>query len=350
MSAFREGVFFSMPEDEYFSVPALSASGVKWLRQSPLDYWARQPWLGQTEDSETEEESFARTLGKAYHARILEGREVFNARYCGELEPFEGMLKTDDDLRLWLAANDLSTGGKRKQDRIDRILDAAPHMASRIWDCALEDYTQTHAGKIFIKQKYLDKIDLAAAMIEKSPTLGNAFKGGIPEVSIFWVDEETGCPCKARLDYWKPRAIVDLKTISEEHGREFGRAVDREFANRRYGAQGTWYWQAAQAGIAHMKAGRLYGSAPLAITEKIISTPKDERKLLWVFQQKGPAPLAMGKIYNPESAVFKVWEVHLEAARRTYVEHMEKFGRDPWITDYPITEFEDSEVPIWATE
>ena len=66
--------------------------------------------------------------------------------------------------------------------------------------------------------------------------------------------------------------------------------------------------------------------------------------------QAGPAPIARGKILNRHSAIFQVWEAHLEENRKTYVEYTAKFGTLPWLDDTPIEEFQDSEVPPWATE
>jgi hypothetical protein len=348
MMAFSPGVWFGLPAEDYFSVPALSASGVKLLRQSPLDYWARTAWLNP--NVEVEEDSFAYILGAAYHARLLEGREVFDRRFAAKFEATEDHLVTDDDLKEWMVSRGYKPSGSRKANRIATILELEPSMKDAIYDLALEAYRQEHHGKKFLSQNVIDRIELAAAMIEKSPTLGQAFKGGIPEVSIFWVDEETGCPCKARLDYWKPRATVDLKTFENQYGREISRAVDREFANNRYAFQATQYIQAVDAAIKLMKDGKIYGSAPLAITDAIIKAPADERKFFFIFQQKGPAPVACGKVFNRQSALFQICAAHLETARRTYVEYMAKFGTDLWITDMPITEIQDDEVAPWATE
>lgn len=354
MNYFTPGVYFGMPDEQYFSVPALSASGVKWLRQSPLDYWARTSWLGKTEDSETEEESFAKTLGKSYHCRILEGSKEFAARYAAKFDPAwhdRALITAEeirDALRAFKANNpEIRLTGK-KEELIAQVIKENPQI--QIMDELRAAYESDHAGKVFVAAKYLDKIELAAAMIEKSPTLGQAFKGGIPEVSIFWIDEQTGCPLKARIDFLKPKAIVDLKTFSNSLGREITTAVDREVANNRYAFQATQYIQAVDAAVRLMKEGKIYGSAPLSITEAIISVDPEDRKFLFVFQQVGPAPVVCGKVFNRHSAMYQICAAHLDSARRKYVEFSATFGTDPWIQDYPITELQDDEVPFWGTE
>jgi hypothetical protein len=37
-----DGIYLNLPEDDYHADPALSASGIKKLLQSPADYWVHQ--------------------------------------------------------------------------------------------------------------------------------------------------------------------------------------------------------------------------------------------------------------------------------------------------------------------
>lgn len=349
MTDFREGIVFGMDEDDYHAVPALSASGVKHLRQSPLNFWA-QSWLNPAPEEEDREESFARIVGRAYHKRILEGRDKFVRCYAPELEKsaYTDLLVTMDDLRGELERLGLPKTAKRKDDAISRILEANP--TARIWDALQDGYIKSHEGKVFLPQRLMSKIELSAAMIERSKKLGSAFRGGEPEVSIFWIEPKTLCPCKARVDYLKPKAIVDLKTFENTLGREVGRAVDVEFANRRYGGQAVWYTQAVEAAIGLILEDKVEGDVSSEFLAKLMHANPAERKFLFVFQQKGPAPIARGKILNRHSAVFQIWEAHLEANRRTFMEYLSKFGTEPWVDDADIEEFQDDELPIWATE
>src|ERR1700734_2478788 len=102
MACFAEGVFFDMDEETYFSVPALSSSGMKSLRISPLDFWARAKWLNPNYEEDNEgEEPEARILGKAYDKRIVEGAEAFARCYAPAPDPadYPGVLKTAKDIQ-----------------------------------------------------------------------------------------------------------------------------------------------------------------------------------------------------------------------------------------------------------
>ena len=348
---FKQGVFFGMPEDEYFAVPALSASGVKNLRMSPLDFWARSRWLNPLYEEDNEEpDSFARTLGKAYHKRILEGREAFDGCYAPAFDPADhpGALDGADAIKEALrkqkeAGANVKLSGK-KADMIANLLELDPR--ARIMDVLRETYEADHEGKTFLPVKSLDQIELAAAMIERDPQLAKAFTGGMSEVSVFWICPKIGIPCKARLDYLKPKAIVDLKTFANKNGYPISRAIDRELGYNRYPIQASWYYDAADQIAGLINAGKVYGDAPHDFISALHAG--HEKTFLYVFQQKGIAPIAIGKSFPRSLTNCLLAAAQCEAAKQTYRTCTETFGKDPWLVSEPITAFDDAQIPaLW---
>lgn len=47
--------------------------------------------------------------------------------------------------------------------------------------------------------------------LQTHPKIGPVLKNSQKEVSLIWIDEDSGCICKARLDIWDGRIIWDLK-------------------------------------------------------------------------------------------------------------------------------------------
>lgn len=99
------------------------------------------------------------------------------------------------------------------------------------------------SGKVPILAAELEVAKAMAAAVKADPNAGALLSQGKPEVSLFWVDEETGVKCRARLD-WMPEAqdnrrliIGDLKTAVSSEPDEFGRAAAR-FG---YVRQHDWY-------------------------------------------------------------------------------------------------------------
>lgn len=349
---FKEGVFFGMPEEKYHAVPALSSSGVKNLRMSSLDFYMRAPWLNAHYEAENEEteDSFAKVLGRAYHKRILEGREAFLTCYAPAFEPgwHEDALEGADDIQAALrrhkeAGADVKLTGK-KADLIERLLEI--DATAKIMDVLRESYEDLHAGKQFLPQKTLDKIELSAAMIEKDQNLCKAFTGGMPEVSVFWTCTKSGVNCKARFDYLKAKAIVDLKTFANKSGYPIERAVERELAFYRYPISAAWYYEASDMIFHLMNMGKVYGDAPHIYLSGLHANA--EKTFVYVFQQKGVAPLARGRSLPRSSTHVQVAAAACDAAKQTYRQCWETFGTDPWLTSEPIQTFDDARIPaLW---
>jgi hypothetical protein len=334
------GVYFGLPDTDYHGHFALSASGIRNLRISTLDFWARSPL---NPDAEREETEFM-TLGTAYHKRIVEGREAFLAAYAPALDPADhpDALRTVEEMKRACAAAGLKVSGS-KADLIDRLKDDF-----EIWDDLVAQYAMEHKGKKLLPATTIARVEISAAMIEKHPELGKAFRGGMPEVSIFWIDEETKVPMKARLDYLKPRAIVDLKTFGNAMGKPIDRAIAASVASGKYHIQCATYDEAVRKGIEHIKAGRTFGTVDADFLKSLCAI--DERKFLFVFQQTGIAPVARGKVLSTESLTFRVGQTELDEARRKFAECWARYGKDPWIDDSPIAVFDDTEFPTYIVE
>lgn len=337
------GVYFGLPEADYHASFALSTSGVRWLRVSTLDFWARSPLNESREDEESE----AMALGKAYHKRIVEGRAAFDACYAAALDPadYPDALRTMDELREAAKALGIKAGGT-KPELIARIIEADP--AVQIWDDLVAQHARDNEGKTLLTATTIRRIEIAAAMIEKHPQLCKAFTGGMPEVSIFWTDEETGAPMKARLDYLKPKAIVDLKTFGNQMGKPIDRAIAASVASGKYHIQCATYHEAVAKAVEHINAGRVFGDVDKDYLRAVAKA--SERTFMFVFQQTGIAPVARGKVLPDNSLTFRVGQTELEEAKRKFAECWKRFGKDPWVDESEIGVFDDTEFPTYLVE
>lgn len=342
----EEGVFFGLPEEEYHAAFALSASGIKNLRISTLDFWARSPLNPDHHDDETE----AKIVGRAYHKRIVEGRDAFDAIYAPEIDPYDypDAIRTNDELRAAIekvGAPTAKISGMRKSDLVARLLQYDPE--ALIWEMLVADHAEKHGGKIMLPAQLMHRIEIAAAMIEKHPQLSKAFTGGMPEVSIFWTDKITGTPCKARLDYLKPRAIVDLKSFENSMGFEVRKAIARAVANYRYHIQTRFYMNAASVGRRLVAEGRVFGDCDPAFLSAYKASA--ERTFLFVWQQKGIAPLARGMVLGPGN-ILDIAGMEIDNATHVFARCWEHFGVGPWLDIADIETFDDLEFPSYISE
>jgi hypothetical protein len=296
-----------------------------------------------------EEDSEARQIGRAYHRRICEGRAAFAATYHAAIDPadYPGVLRTNEELCAAIARVGgpvKGIRGLRKAQLIEQLLSLDPQ--ALVWDLLVAEHAARHAGKILLAAPIIHRIEVAATMIEAHPQLKKAFTGGAPEVSVFWVDAETGVPCKCRLDYIKPRAIVDLKSF-EPRGLPLDKAIARAVALYKYNIQAAFYLRGAEEARGLIAEGRVFGDADPHLMRAIHDT--NERTFLFVFQSKGVAPVARGKVLAP-GTVLDIGKIEVEQALYLWARCWEVFGSEPWVDVSDITTFEDTEFPAFLSD
>lgn len=207
-------ILFDLPADEYQRRElGVASSGVlvRLLKKTPahVKAWVEQP------DEATE----AKAFGQAYHCRILEP-ERFAALY---------------------------TAPPRKAPRRPTIRQVEAKKPSSATIAAIEfwrAWDAEHAGQIILAPKDRDKIEAMAAALAENPVAFNALTGGRSEVTLRWVDEETGVPCKARLDHLKQQVAVlsEMKSVEDASPEAFKRAI----SNYGWHVQAAHYFEGAR--------------------------------------------------------------------------------------------------------
>jgi hypothetical protein len=334
-----DGLYFGLPEDDYHAQQRLSNSGIKWLQVSTLDFWHRS-WMNP--DYEYPTTKFM-DEGNAWHKRILEGPDAFYNEYAAALDPadYPGVLITMDDLKGRLRGLGEKVGGS-KADLIDRLIRADPE--APIWDVAVDLHALEHKGKKLVPADLIDTIEKQAAMIEKHPDISRCFSGGMPEVTVLWTDSESGVPMKARLDYVKPRADIDLKTFSNPLGKPIDRAIATAMAGGKYHVQCAVYSEAMDHAIDFIQTGGVHGD----VDKEWLKSLDRQREFVFVFQQTG-VPVARAKVF-PKYLTYDIGRIAMRDGIAKFAECSRVFGSDMWIDVEPIGVIEDSDLPAWIGE
>lgn len=172
---------------EYITLPAVNFSTLKYIDISPLHY-RHAVDVGR-------EDTTALLKFRAIHTAILEP-DVFDERYV--VYP-----------------------GERRQ--------------GNDW----KKFQADHVGCEIIKADEREKILAAADAVMNHPVANALFDEGEAERAIAWTDTQTGLQCKARLDWWSPLVLADVKS---------GPINDRLFAalaaRFKYHVQVAWYLDA----------------------------------------------------------------------------------------------------------
>jgi hypothetical protein len=361
------GIYFGMPADVYHAIPALSSTGLKNLLISAPDFYFNS-WLNplRDEDNEDGESKEWQKFGEASHIRNLEGKTVFDKLYCVEFLAPEGCLESTADLKGWVSSRGLDMKGLNsskwiKQQWIDFVVSIDPNVC--IYDIEKDKYWRETGGKIQLSEKELRRIQIAAAMIEKHPELRHAFTGGYPEVTVIWIEEcinpITGkielIWFKARFDYLKPRAIVDLKTFTNKRHKPIDMAIHETMAAMKYHIQVGLYTRAAEwassfarVGITTTYSVERYG--PDQEFLKFLGENVSGHDFFNVWQKKGGAPLARGKKFPRGLNMMACAMGSIDMAVSLYQKYLTEFGDGVWVDKSSITDYEDALFPVYATE
>ncbi|RVT93733.1 hypothetical protein [Sphingomonas crocodyli] len=366
--AFPEpGIYFGMDDEAYHAIEACSATRLKKLAVSSMDMWGES---NLNPDREVDNSPF-KALGKAYHKRIVEGPEAYAAAYAIDLDKrdYPKALVSSDEIKHAIREAGFKPLGRiteegglnraaRKEDWIRQLLDIAPE--TDIWDDMVARHEAATKGRAQISAKQHRRIEIAARMIERDPDLSKAFAGGHPEVAVFWYCARTGAPMKAKLDYLKLKAIVDLKSFSNSVGRPVDRAIDFAISGQRHFMGVIIYREAvatAKTMIAATDGACVFSAdgadeaihADRVAWARKLAAQTEPPVCLWVYQQTGSAPVTRGRIM-PVGTVFTITEGAIQALKRKYVACTKAFGTDPWIDVAPIRETADEDVPQSATD
>jgi hypothetical protein len=168
------------------------------------------------------------------------------------------------------------------------------------------------AGKCPLLKADAERARAIADSVLTHPTVGAILSQGEPERSIFWIDQETGVTRRARPDWLRSNAIVDIKTCQDASPGKFAKSC----ADFGYAMQDAWYTDAVEA----VGLGRL--------------------PFIFVAVEKDP-PHLVG-IYQLDAAAEAIGENLNRMALRIYAE-CESSGEWPGYS----TDIETLQLPAW---
>ncbi len=85
--------------------------------------------------------------------------------------------------------------------------------------------TENH-GKLFLTADEMADCLMMLKAVSAHNVAASQLVGGVPELSYFWTDPDTGIECKTRPDYRRNNGVlVDIKTTGDASLEEFSRSV-----------------------------------------------------------------------------------------------------------------------------
>lgn len=355
---FAPGIYFGLSFAAYNADPSFRSSFAKDMQVSATNAWFRSRLNPNWVDDDTK----AKAIGRAYHTALLEGQHEFDAGFVvGPTKAeYDGALDTVAELKKAAAELGLKIKSGTLKEDIWRLIDQ--HDTERryvIWPKILEDFQDTVQGRHVIDARDAAEMRTGMFILRNMPTCAQAFSGGYPEVSIFWLDDETGAPMKVRLDYLKTKAIIDLKTFANKSSLPLKQAAIFAMLNQKNNLQPPMYLDgmaaAAQLYREHGDAV-VHGEVDRDWLAELMADPPT--RFVFMFLQKGlvpePVPLEFRRSAKPGGSMNGYyamgWQMY-RSALREYARCMIKFGpSEPWIIDRPTVPLEDSDFPLRALE
>ncbi|WP_165435292.1 PD-(D/E)XK nuclease-like domain-containing protein [Bradyrhizobium sp. Leo121] len=333
-----DGVYFGMDADEYHDDTALGSTDIRNLLIHPAQYWWNS-WMNPV--SERRETDWS-TWGSAFHALICEGRKAFEERYYRgpAKSDFPNLMVTMEHMKRWLQLRGFATTGN-KDALIKRVLAADPD--APVWDEIVAKAEILAEGRIVLKPEVYDSVSLSSMMITKNPSCANAFTNGYPEVSVFWT--RNGIRLKARFDYLRFKAVVDLKSFRNWRDKPMDIAIFQTIAAHRYDIQGAHYIEARRQIPTLVEAGAVFGKVSSAWLKRLVAT-KDFR-YVWIFYHAENAPIAKRVDYFPEADYHEAAEREIRLALERYRRHLDVFGTDIWVDVSEAHNLTSEDLPSW---
>jgi hypothetical protein len=207
------GVIDGMPPARYHAIHAMSAGGLKRMRQSPAHFYGLQLDPNRPPQGEP---TPALVNGTLMHCALFEPAE-FERRYV--------VLPADAPRR----PTDAQWAAKKPSPESLYAMD---------W---WRDFNERAAGAEIITAAQRIAAQRQADAIRALPDVAALLSDGVGERSCFWIDAQTGEHCKCRPDWTSPAGdgviLTDGKTCQDASPQGFAKTV----VNFDYTMQAAWY-------------------------------------------------------------------------------------------------------------
>ena len=239
----KPGLYPDMPAEQYHGIAAMSAGGLRRMRQSPAHFYGKQIDPNRPESEPTP----AMKAGTLFHVALFEADKI-SERYT--VKPIGLSLATKEG-KAW----------KASQPEIVEIIDA----------------------------DQLTKAQTQAERVRALPDVAALLQDGAPEASAFWIDEQTGELCKCRPD-WTSEAgegviLIDGKSCPDASPDGFARTA----WNMSYLHAAAWYVDGYEAATGRKVLGYVFAAvehdwphvaAPYMVPDDVLDLARAENRRL----------------------------------------------------------------------
>lgn len=333
------GVYFGLSDARYFRDRALGSTCLNHLLVSPAVYWTLSLYNPNRVDHDTR----YTIRGRGLHTCVMFGEDDFLRQYCREpvLEDYPDALVTMEDMRAFLKARGIQTTAKKKEELAERIRQTCDGYT--LWEDVMAEARDS--GKTVLKAQDYDAILRASTMIKRNPSLENCFENGIPEVSVFW--EDNGVRFRARFDYLRMNAIIDLKSFTNPMGKPIKQAIRLTFQNRRHDIQASHYMNAREKMRKFIREGRVFGEVDRDWLNRLADVNEYSFVFVYHLMDDHGAVVTQGKQIRPGGHIDAAAAAQIASLADIWRENYAIFGEDMWVDLTPVEELTEDDLSNW---
>ena len=217
--------------EDYHSGPGLSSTDIKDLISGTVEAWLYKK-------ANPKPPTPALILGNAIHCAVLEPDE-FNNRYCLDVDAPCAPTRSSTEGKAEFKAYKEWFLLREGLDQFDF------EMTSDEWKVAWMKFRHPSFKKIILSGDDIKTCWAIAKNVKAHPMVSQMFAHGESEVTLFWIDRETGVLCKCRPDRLNEKfpCIPDLKSTQSAALEDF----ENDITVHDYHVSAYWYlWGARE--------------------------------------------------------------------------------------------------------
>lgn len=389
-SNFKEGIYFNLSNEDYHADEAISCSGVKNLLKNPKLFWHNSSLNPKKKQLDTK----ALKLGRLYHNLLLEPEKFKDeflvlpkgatVDFLSKLVSYWDYIKNSEDTKIDNKTLDLGKlystlllkpkelekeflvlpKGIRQNSHLktmelteedvkhlkiirDYEVEEAQKnlliLKSYVNRCSINEVEKSIRNLTIIRDYEVEEAQDAINEIKEDKLYDDWFKGGYPEVSIFWKDQGTGLMCRVRFDYLNLNFGIDYKTTIDVQD------IKKAIANYDYNLQSAIYQRGLVAMVINenifIDGNKKQKQWVKTLKENLRKNAADF-KFRFLFQEKTapyitrPATLACD--------ILQQSDVLFQTALNIYLMNYEKYGIKKWHSGYnKIEEIKATDMPVY---
>jgi hypothetical protein len=349
------GVHLNQRHSDYIADIGLGYSAIKDLVKSAPEFWWHSPWNPLRPP---EEEKAAYQRGDALHLKF-ESPRVY-ARTYGVRPSLETMPGTIDLVRdLQEAYRRHFRSERAPTDKETLIRDLIKHKAPvhllRVEQVKFDRRGAKHLDPaVHAVIEMLHRMAMMTTQQWKLPkgslTIREALRGGLNEVSVYWVDED-GIRQRARFDKLKPNITIDLKGLTDWKRNDFKLSLLKEVILRGYVIQWAHYDEGRRQLRKAVAEGRVFGGTKEQLRRLEEIAKAEEWAWGWIFAKLDGAP-QLRTILRTTSEGDPQYEEAVQQrfqALTNFTFYREQFGMEEmWFDNQVVWEPEHNDWPTFS--